>query len=158
MAEKQQRLTQVLDCSICRDILNEPVALPACQHVFCRPCIQTFVDSAQRDNQSLRCPECRRPIRLGEEGVPGLPLQHRLVAIATHIQEEPQPFRCEIHGRPHSTFCLTCNEPLCQGCLAKHDMHRLRDIKLEAESAKVFLWFPNVINKICERFIKIRFH
>ncbi|XP_064614074.1 nuclear pore complex protein DDB_G0274915-like [Liolophura sinensis] len=106
-----------LDCSICRDIFKEPVALPDCQHVFCRQCIQSLVDAAHRETQSPRCPDCRCPIDLGKRGVFELPLQNRLKSMARKVKEENQQF-------------------IYHKSLHEHEEHCLRDIKLETKAAK----------------------
>lgn len=44
-----------LTCSICRDVLEDPVQAP-CEHAFCRSCIEGWMV------QETTCPEDRRPI------------------------------------------------------------------------------------------------
>ncbi|KAM8881581.1 E3 ubiquitin/ISG15 ligase TRIM25-like [Synchiropus picturatus] len=45
---------EVLSCSICLDLLEDPVTLP-CGHSFCKSCIQGYWDI-----QDEKCPHCRR--------------------------------------------------------------------------------------------------
>ena len=51
----QKRFEQ-LQCSICLDIFDDPISLPACGHTFCRTCISNV--------QSKKCPLCDKA---GEE-------------------------------------------------------------------------------------------
>ncbi|XP_053574624.1 zinc-binding protein A33 [Bombina bombina] len=51
-------LTEELTCSVCCDLLNEPVMLD-CMHHFCKACILRFWSSSQQDPS---CPHCRRVI------------------------------------------------------------------------------------------------
>ena len=45
-----------LNCSICLDILYQPVNLSTCSHTFCLHCLQKLV---QDPNSSPACPECK---------------------------------------------------------------------------------------------------
>jgi E3 ubiquitin-protein ligase RNF1/2 len=49
-------LKQVLRCSICFDILNEPQTVRTCLHKFCNTCIVNHVRT------NAKCPQCRIPI------------------------------------------------------------------------------------------------
>lgn len=44
-------------CCICRSEMSEPVALVACGHCFCRPCISNWVNEGE--GATNRCPVCR---------------------------------------------------------------------------------------------------
>ena len=41
-------------CAVCTDLLEDPITLKACEHMFCRACI----DEVIRTGES-RCPVCR---------------------------------------------------------------------------------------------------
>ena len=41
-------------CPICTDLLQEPVSLRTCQHMFCGPCIRSFVSTG-----GVLCPYCQ---------------------------------------------------------------------------------------------------
>ena len=41
-------------CSVCADLLFDPVTLKSCEHNFCRLCIGGVVRTG-----NLRCPDCR---------------------------------------------------------------------------------------------------
>lgn len=65
------------ECSICQDLLIQPVTLP-CQHTFCRSCIKSYVVQQSKDNVSEdgfqrcrprnernpKCPLCRCTIAI----------------------------------------------------------------------------------------------
>jgi len=53
-----ERLRQVLTCSICLDLFEDPHSLSTCQHSFCYACIRQFF--RQRGES---CPRCRHPAR-----------------------------------------------------------------------------------------------
>ena len=46
-------------CSICTQLLEDVVIIRKCEHMFCRSCINQWID--QRKDQGIRtCPDCRR--------------------------------------------------------------------------------------------------
>ncbi|RWR99817.1 hypothetical protein B4U79_18743 [Dinothrombium tinctorium] len=47
-------------CSICLDVLEEPLELMACDHCFCKGCLYNLV----KDRRRRKCPLCRSPIIL----------------------------------------------------------------------------------------------
>lgn len=48
----------LLDCSICLHLLDEPVTI-ACGHSFCKKCINTFWDTGPNLEKKYTCPQCR---------------------------------------------------------------------------------------------------
>ncbi len=70
-----EKIRQILDiCGICRGpISSDNLFIPACQHTFCRSCLNTFLDKTstkyatltilyEDENpscESFRCPTCR---------------------------------------------------------------------------------------------------
>ena len=55
-------------CSICTDILVDPVDLLDCQHTFCKQCIAQWIEgkrnrTGRSGNLNVPCPDCRRPIK-----------------------------------------------------------------------------------------------
>ncbi|CAL8378945.1 unnamed protein product [Arctogadus glacialis] len=55
MAEENPPLKQYLTCSVCTEIVKDPVSL-GCQHSFCSSCLQDFWAQAENKN----CPVCKR--------------------------------------------------------------------------------------------------
>jgi hypothetical protein len=51
------------DCGICTEAFSDqrpPVPLDNCRHIFCKPCIETWMTS--QNLNSDKCPSCRAPI------------------------------------------------------------------------------------------------
>jgi len=56
-------------CGVCTDLLEDPIALKRCEHLFCRACTDGIIRTGK-----VQCPECRtdfsqfsdviRPVRL----------------------------------------------------------------------------------------------
>ncbi|XP_039609004.1 E3 ubiquitin/ISG15 ligase TRIM25-like [Polypterus senegalus] len=63
MAEAQLFVSQdEFNCSVCQDILNDPVSLH-CGHSFCLNCLKDYWDQSQE----CRCPQCRHIFMLRPE-------------------------------------------------------------------------------------------
>ena len=52
--------SDVFNCAVCQELLEDPVMLQACQHYFCRRCIAGLVVGAGWGGGSAQCPECRK--------------------------------------------------------------------------------------------------
>jgi len=52
-------------CSICLDILVNPVDLKDCQHTFCKECIDEYIKKSTKDSRdfNVSCPKCRKKIK-----------------------------------------------------------------------------------------------
>ena len=78
MAVSQVRnvLMQEISCSLCLDVFNEPKKLPACDHVFCKGCLEML---AKRNvTAAVSCPECRKVSKLPDGNVKDLPTAFRV--------------------------------------------------------------------------------
>ena len=78
MAVSQVRnvLMQEISCSLCLDVFNEPKKLPACDHVFCKQCLEML---AKRNiTAAVSCPECRKVSKLPDGNVKDLPTAFRV--------------------------------------------------------------------------------
>ena len=78
MAVSQVRnvLMQEISCSLCLDVFNEPKKLPACDHVFCKECLEML---AKRNvTAAVSCPECRKVSKLPDGNVKDLPTAFRV--------------------------------------------------------------------------------
>lgn len=75
-----------VSCLVCTNDFDnrdhEPVALPACGHTFCRPCILRL----ERTQRILRCPECRRPHE--GEAPANLPVNDLLLNVVSQSQRD----------------------------------------------------------------------
>ncbi|XP_071528618.1 uncharacterized protein [Panulirus ornatus] len=73
-------------CVICNEVLDEelhqPVALPACGHTFCKPCLVKL----QHRSHDLLCPTCRKPHE-GED-VANLPLNYLVLSLLPYSSEK----------------------------------------------------------------------
>lgn len=52
----ESRLEEMLTCSVCRDIFNDPRQLP-CGHSMCMSCLENLRDHSE--DIPFRCPDCR---------------------------------------------------------------------------------------------------
>ncbi|XP_014669658.1 PREDICTED: E3 ubiquitin-protein ligase SH3RF1-like [Priapulus caudatus] len=59
-------LNDLLECSVCFEMLDETSRVLPCQHTFCRRCLEEIVES----HRELRCPECRTLVDVKVDGLP----------------------------------------------------------------------------------------
>lgn len=52
----ESSILQHLKCSICRELLEGPKMIKACEHNFCKKCIAVV-----QNGSNSTCPECRIP-------------------------------------------------------------------------------------------------
>ncbi|XP_078661214.1 E3 ubiquitin-protein ligase TRIM32-like [Branchiostoma floridae x Branchiostoma belcheri] len=132
-----------LSCSICLDLFTRPKVLP-CQHTFCQDCL---LNHAGRGG-TLRCPICRRQVRLPPQGVAGLPDNYLVTSLCERLQnqatlseetrEQPQSGnRCSSHpSEVLKQFCKQCQIPICEQCFEEtHDDHLTTTIKKAAQES-----------------------
>lgn len=81
-------LREQLLCSICLDVLVQPVSTP-CGHNFCMNCISTYWDSTT----DCRCPICKEHFKTR----PNLKINTFILEVVTQFQLQQLP---EIHARP----------------------------------------------------------
>ncbi|CAF1247721.1 unnamed protein product [Rotaria sp. Silwood1] len=59
-----ERFPNIIDeeliCSICRGVLQDPLQIPSCEHIFCRRCIEEWL------SQTQICPVDRTPIEMNQ--------------------------------------------------------------------------------------------
>ncbi|XP_075312253.1 tripartite motif-containing protein 16-like protein [Odontesthes bonariensis] len=117
MAQKGVQLDrESFSCSICLDLLKDPVAIP-CGHSYCMSCIKAHWDG--EDQKGIHsCPQCRktfipRPV-LGKNTM--------LAALVeqlkkTGLQAAPADHICSVHGEVMKIFCRTDQKCICYLCL-----------------------------------------
>uniref|UniRef100_A0A674KFE7 RING-type domain-containing protein n=1 Tax=Terrapene triunguis TaxID=2587831 RepID=A0A674KFE7_9SAUR len=76
-------------CSICLDILNNPVSIE-CGHNFCQGCLS--IHWSEVSVQGRRCPECRAPCSRGRM-IPDTRVKSLVEKFTELLREEPEPVR-----------------------------------------------------------------
>lgn len=71
----EQALTELLECSVCLEQLDDTSKVLPCQHTFCKRCLEEIVST----KHELRCPECRFLVEMRVEDLPSNILLIRLL-------------------------------------------------------------------------------
>ncbi|GAA6088968.1 uncharacterized protein si:dkey-46i9.6, partial [Tachysurus ichikawai] len=94
-----ESIMQYLKCSICMDVLKEPVTTN-CGHTFCKPCLNRHMSTNNRV-----CPLCKSQL-------PELKVNIVLKEILKEIQKPMTRSPDEFTRRPGEVPCDVCNEDL----------------------------------------------
>ena len=133
MPDRQQRLLQSMECSICLNELQDPRLL-SCRHIYCYKCLKDYHEKGNHGNV-LPCPQCREVTTLYQGGVDNLPklffmneLKEILMAKDGVWEDKPQKHggvvcSTEDCGQPGLKYCKQC-EYLCQQCYDDHSKSR----------------------------------
>ncbi|XP_028289783.1 E3 ubiquitin/ISG15 ligase TRIM25-like [Gouania willdenowi] len=154
MAQQAELQTETLSCSICLDLLKEPVTVP-CGHSYCRTCISSFWDG-EKEKNNYSCPQCRKKFTERPDLVKNIMLAELVEEKKKNrLQDDPDDQRfaaaedvacdvCTERKLKASKSCLNCVASYCEKHLQQHNDVTLKRHKLVDPSKKIQ-------EKICSR-------
>ena len=115
---KHKMATSIKNCPICLDEVQDSRVLP-CIHSLCLKCLEDYCRSKNKlPGDNIPCPECRNEFHIPKTGVAGLTAR-------THDKEAVPSATCEacsyeLHGTPSTSYCIDCDQKLCERCSIPH--------------------------------------
>uniref|UniRef100_A0A8C5E333 Uncharacterized protein n=1 Tax=Gouania willdenowi TaxID=441366 RepID=A0A8C5E333_GOUWI len=154
-SSKQSHERRTLSCSICLDLLKEPVTVP-CGHSYCRTCISSFWDG-EKEKNNYSCPQCRKKFTERPDLMKNIMLAELVEEKKKNRrQDDPDDQRfaaaedvacdvCTERKLKASKSCLVCVASYCEKHLQPHhESAALKRHKLVDPS-------KNIQEKICSR-------
>ncbi|XP_037533105.1 tripartite motif-containing protein 16-like [Nematolebias whitei] len=129
MAQKRSLDQEHLNCSICLDLLKDPVT-PKCGHSFCTSCIENHWDREDH-RRYYTCPQCRKRFRRRPAVAKTIVLadlveelkKNQQAAPADHCYAGPEDVSCDVCSERKlkaAKFCLVCLASFCEKHLQPH--------------------------------------
>ncbi len=124
-----QVLTNLTECKLCFEPFKEPKMLSCCQKNLCFLCMQELWNRKTLPNNQIKCPFCRKYVKLAENGAVGI-ATNRFVAnfvevIQTMTIKTVTLRICERCAGKNmfmkcDVVCYNCDKYLCQACADEH--------------------------------------
>ena len=137
--EAVSKLDAQLTCSVCLDRYVDPRVL-TCHHSFCKDCVGLIPQEREQGKLVVKCPFCREPTQLSENGPSTLPVAFHIINLleidetlkktprnlsASHLA--PEKISCSKHNRSLELYCETCEEFICFRCGTESHQHHQYD-------------------------------
>ncbi|XP_046325807.2 uncharacterized protein LOC124110440 [Haliotis rufescens] len=133
MAMHRTLTDNLLTCSICMDVFDDPCTL-VCYHTFCRKCVVSYTETRPEaiSAKSLLCPFCRKMTKVAnsnrpveewaQEVKPSFLIQGLMDSFAPCSQGTNNCNLCDDDGEATlaTSWCSDCDVSLCGGCLKAH--------------------------------------
>ncbi|XP_030835828.1 E3 ubiquitin-protein ligase TRIM36-like [Strongylocentrotus purpuratus] len=127
--EKASSSSENLTCPLCLDIFDEATILTSCGHTFCRKCLKKY-DLSHQDLDHMICPLCRKITKLSVNRVDDFLTNVTVNGLVDDYHAKCGGMNAVLEMRPQCTackfqqdavsFCKTCNNYMCDGCLDSH--------------------------------------
>ncbi|XP_039616027.1 tripartite motif-containing protein 16-like [Polypterus senegalus] len=108
-------------CSVCLDILKEPVSL-TCGHNYCLDCINSYWDKSDEEG-IYNCPQCNQTFNVRPEVKKNVMLKDLIAQLNTTNYAGPDDVSCDVCNRRKLRAvktCLTCMASYCETHLQPH--------------------------------------